>query len=46
MERGDDDASWPIPPEVPVQVGAPVVSGLFEDFLSGLFSTFTKCTLW
>lgn len=20
MERGDDDASWPIPPEVPVQV--------------------------
>lgn len=49
MERGDDDASWPIPPEVPVQVqglgvaigkNRPVISGGFRrSGLSGLLQS-------
>lgn len=50
MERGDDDASWPIPPEVPVQVQGlgvamgktrPVISGGFRrSGLSGLYKVY------
>lgn len=37
MERGDDDASWPIPPEVPVQAAPPeMFAHMFEEKFTDL----------